>query len=59
MIGVGVFFLVTFERRLKRRRILKAIHELRSAAHIVDMLTTGLSGKIWQKLMILETTGGE
>ena len=124
LIGVGVFFLLSLERRLKRRRTLAAISELRSITHIIDMhqltkdpqhalrkvidtpssprrelsrqdlsryldycsemlsltgkvaalyaqgfddsvvlasvnevetLSTGLSGKIWQKLMILET----
>ncbi|MDX1390042.1 MAG: hypothetical protein R3344_12680 [Acidobacteriota bacterium] len=126
LIGVGIFFLVSIERRLKRRKVLSAISELRSIAHIIDMhqltkdpqhalrklvdtpasprrvfdrealsryldycsemlsltgkiaalyvqkfddsvvlasvneveaLTTGLSGKIWQKLVILETGG--
>lgn len=125
LIGLGVFFLMSAERRLKRRKVLAAISELRSIAHIVDMhqltkdpqhtlrkivdtpaspargfdratlsryldycsemlsltgkiaalyvqrfddsvvlasvneveaLTTGLSSKIWQKLMILETS---
>lgn len=36
-IGVATFFFVTLETRLKRRRALKAIHELRSLAHIIDM----------------------
>ena len=36
-IGVAVFFFLTLETRLKRRRALKAIHELRSLAHIIDM----------------------
>jgi hypothetical protein len=127
--GVAVYltgfalFLFTLETRLKRRRALRAIHELRALAHIVDMhqlskvpdrvgrpggpafhsgklmsaadvgqylrfctellalvskvgqlyvqdfldgvtlaavdqfenLATGLSGKIWQKIMILDT----
>jgi hypothetical protein len=35
--GVAVFFLLTIETRLKRRRALKTIHQLRSLAHIVDM----------------------
>src|SRR5262245_65210080 len=41
--GVAVYltglaiFLVTLEIRLKRRRALKAIHELRAIAHIIDM----------------------
>lgn len=37
LIGAGIYFLVTYERRLKRERALKAIHELRSMAHIVDL----------------------
>ena len=36
-VGIAVVFLGTLERRLKRRRALAAIHELRSLAHIVDM----------------------
>ena len=36
-IAFAVFFLVTIEVRIKRRRALKAIHELRSIAHIIDM----------------------
>ena len=128
LIGLAVFFLLSIERRLKRRRTLAAISELRSIAHIIDMhqltkdphhvlhvivdtptsprrtfdgtalaryldycsealsltgkiaalyvqrfddsvvlasvnevetLTTGLSGKIWQKLMILESGEGD
>jgi hypothetical protein len=37
LIGVAVFFLVTLETRLKRRRALDALHELRVIAHIIDM----------------------
>jgi hypothetical protein len=36
-IGAAVLFLVTWETRIKRQRALKAIHELRAMAHIVDM----------------------
>ena len=36
-IGIAVFFLLTWERRLKRRRALRALHTLRSMAHIIDM----------------------
>jgi hypothetical protein len=36
-LGVAVFFLVTIEDRLKRRRALASLHELRSLVHIVDM----------------------
>jgi hypothetical protein len=35
--GLAVYFLATIETRLKRRRALKVIHQLRSLAHIVDM----------------------
>ena len=37
LIGAAIFFLVTLETRIKRRRALAAIHELRSIAHIIDM----------------------
>lgn len=37
LIGAGVFFLVTFEVRIKRKRALAAVHELRSLIHIIDM----------------------
>jgi hypothetical protein len=37
LVGAIVLFLVTLETRVKRRRALKAIHELRALAHIVDM----------------------
>ncbi len=36
-VGIAIFFLVTIEVRIKRRRALKAVHELRSLAHIIDM----------------------
>ena len=34
---IGVYFLGSIEGRLKRRRALAAIHQLRSIAHVVDM----------------------
>lgn len=37
MTGLGIFFLMTLETRIKRRRALHAIHELRSMAHVIDM----------------------
>jgi len=37
LVGAIILFLVTLEIRVKRRRALKAIHELRSLAHIIDM----------------------
>jgi hypothetical protein len=36
-LGVGVYFLATLESRIKRRRALRALHQLRSVVHIVDM----------------------
>src|SRR6185436_19423252 len=36
-IGAAILFLVSWEHRIKRARALKAIHELRAMAHIVDM----------------------
>ncbi len=36
-LGIAVFFFLTLETRLKRRRVLGAIHVLRSMAHIIDM----------------------
>jgi hypothetical protein len=37
LIGAAIFFLTTLERRIKRGRALRAIHEIRSVAHIIDM----------------------
>ena len=37
LIGAAVISLITVETRVKRRRALNALHELRSLAHIVDM----------------------
>jgi hypothetical protein len=37
LLGLAIFFLATAETRLKRKRALAAIHELRSMAHIIDM----------------------
>ena len=36
-LGIAVFFLFNAEGRMKRRRALDALHELRSVVHIVDM----------------------
>lgn len=37
LIGAAIFFLLTFETRYKRSRALKALYELRSIAHVIDM----------------------
>lgn len=36
-IGAAILFFVSWENRIKRDRALKAIHELRAMAHIIDM----------------------
>ena len=36
-IGAAILFFVSWENRIKRDRALKAVHELRAMAHIVDM----------------------
>ncbi len=36
-IGAAILFLLSWENRIKRQRALKALHELRAMAHIVDM----------------------
>lgn len=37
LIGIGIFFVWNLESRLKSRRALRALHELRSIAHVIDM----------------------
>jgi hypothetical protein len=37
LMGAALVFLVTIEERLKRRRALTALHELRSIIHVIDM----------------------
>ena len=37
LLSAAVLFLATAETRIKRQRALKAIHELRALAHVVDM----------------------
>ena len=37
LLGAAIFFLITLEIRVKRSRALRALHELRVVAHIVDM----------------------
>jgi hypothetical protein len=36
-IGLAILFLISWENRIKRKRALEALHELRSLAHIIDM----------------------
>ncbi len=35
--GAAVIFLLTLEHRVKRKRALRALHELRGLAHVIDM----------------------
>ncbi|WP_235908459.1 hypothetical protein [Roseiconus nitratireducens] len=37
VLGATIYFLISLEIRIKRRRALSAVHELRSIAHVVDM----------------------
>jgi hypothetical protein len=37
LVGAAIFFLMTLESRIKRRRALRALRDLRSIAHIIDM----------------------
>ncbi|MGA8171326.1 MAG: hypothetical protein WB816_10950 [Methylocystis sp.] len=37
LMGASLFFLFSIEERVKRRRALKALHELRSIIHVIDM----------------------
>jgi hypothetical protein len=37
LMGAAMLFLITLEQRLKRRRALRALHELRAIVHVIDM----------------------
>lgn len=37
LMGAGLFFMFRSEETLKRRKVLKHIHELRSLVHVIDM----------------------
>jgi len=37
LVAASIYFLLSLETRIKRRRALSAIHELRSICHIIDM----------------------
>jgi hypothetical protein len=37
LMGAAVLFLITIEQRLKRRRALRHLHELRAIVHVIDM----------------------
>jgi len=37
LIGAAIIFLVSIENRMRRRRVIGAIHHLRALAHVIDM----------------------
>jgi hypothetical protein len=37
LLGAAMLFLITIEQRVKRRRALRALHELRAIVHVIDM----------------------
>jgi hypothetical protein len=37
LMGAAMLFLITIEQRVKRRRALRALHELRAVVHVIDM----------------------
>jgi len=37
LVSAALFFLITFEQRIKRRKVLRELHLLRSIAHVIDM----------------------
>ena len=37
LMGAALYFLVSLEEKMKRRRALRALHELRSIVHVIDM----------------------
>ena len=52
LISIAIYFFFTLERRLKRRRALRVIHELRAIAHIIDMhqLTKDPGRMQWEEM---------
>jgi hypothetical protein len=37
LVGVAIYFLASFERRVKRARVVRALHDLRRMAHLIDV----------------------
>jgi len=58
LIGAAIFFLLSFETRYKRQRALKALHELRSIAHVIDMHQLTKDPHRIMKKMPYASTGG-
>lgn len=61
-LALATYFLLSWERRAKRKVALRALHQLQrvddnvvlEAASDIENLTIGLSRKIWQKLIVLQ-----
>jgi hypothetical protein len=49
LLGGGAIFLWTIESRIKRAKLIRAVHELRSLAHIIDMHQLTKSPDQYQK----------
>lgn len=58
-LGAVIVFLISLEMRLKRRRALAALHELRAIAHVIDMhqVAKDPEGLLQRGLAIAETSG--
>ncbi len=41
LIGIAIYFLLSIETKIKRKRALTILHELRSLAHVIDMHQLG------------------
>ncbi len=54
-LAIALFFLTSIETRLKRRVALKALHRLRSLAHVVDMHQLTKTPKIGASSVMQET----
>ena len=59
-LGAAMVFVITLERRVKRRRALSAIHELRVLAHIIDMHQLDKDpDRLFRRHGPPDTTGGD
>ena len=54
VVGAALLFMVTLEERLKRRRALRALHEIRSIIHVIDMHQ--LTKDPWTEVSISQPT---
>ena len=60
LIGAAIFFLITVETRIKRSRVLDALHELRSIAHVIDMhQLTKDPGRLYKNVILTNSSPKE